>query len=730
MKFNNFFVLLFCLVTWTVFSQDRFQVKGSVRHKATYDAIAKVEVSSSGGGFTTTNSMGDYKIMVRIDDELVFRSPDFETVRYTITSKEDVDVLVEGDVVFKSKTANKAKPHNVMHQQYLDSSITFKKIDINKSLEYIAQSIKVLGKRRDREKLAKSYHALGDVYDFYKQYDLAITNYKSALKESNSIETEIALGKAYNSSKLYKEAKVLFLRLEKKRLSTYEAVVIKEGLGDALKGEALLAPALKAYQEGLSVAKKGLITPKITDLNSKIADAYALQSNVSEAENYYDNSLKLAKKENRKRAVEQKEKVADFYNQNNSYDKEIELRIESLADVEDLEEEPKNKDSKLGLVTESAITSQRINYKIANAFIAQDKYSEAIPYLEKSIVAADNDDDIIVEKDARRKLSEVYETVGDFTKALESYKSYTSLVDTLYVRKEQEISRAGRFNRNIAEQQNRIVSLEKDRELSESKYALDATSKELSSETGKRQQFIIYALIFGMLMFGLIAFLFYRNNKQQRIANNVLALKSLRSQMNPHFIFNALNSVNNFIAKSDERSANRYLSNFSTLMRSVLENSEEDFIPLSKEVELLQLYTKLEHSRFVEKFDYEVLISKSIALEEFKIPPMLLQPYIENAIWHGLRYKEEKGFLTINISDVDAETLKISIEDNGIGRERSAALKTKNQMRQKSKGMGNIKKRIAILNEMYSNTVDVFITDLYKDGSGTKVELLLRKNKV
>ncbi len=198
--------------------------------------------------------------------------------------------------------------------------------------------------------------------------------------------------------------------------------------------------------------------------------------------------------------------------------------------------------------------------------------------------------------------------------------------------------------------------------------------------------------------------------------------------MNPHFIFNALNSVNNYIAKSDERSANRYLSEFSTLMRAVLENSEEDFIPLSKELELLELYVKLEHSRFPEKFDYEINIDNDIDIEAFQIPPMLLQPYIENAIWHGLRYKENKGMLQIAIRRKNMDLIEIEIVDNGIGRKKSAELKTKNQKKQKSKAMGNIKKRIAILNEMYKDKVAVMVSDLQKDKTGTSVLLTLKKD--
>jgi len=215
--------------------------------------------------------------------------------------------------------------------------------------------------------------------------------------------------------------------------------------------------------------------------------------------------------------------------------------------------------------------------------------------------------------------------------------------------------------------------------------------------------------------------------KQQRVNNNLLALKSLRSQMNPHFIFNALNSVNSFIASNDERTANRYLTDFSKLMRSVLENSEQDFISLSKELELLQLYAKLEHFRFQDKFDYNITVDDAITVDDFLIPPMLLQPYIENAVWHGLRYKKEKGLLQISLKNLGKDKLQIVIEDNGIGREKSKEFKTTHQKNQNSKGMGNIKKRVAILNEMYADKVDVFIEDIVDNG-GTKVVLTLKKD--
>ena len=144
---------------------------------------------------------------------------------------------------------------------------------------------------------------------------------------------------------------------------------------------------------------------------------------------------------------------------------------------------------------------------------------------------------------------------------------------------------------------------------------------------------------------------------------------------------------------------------------------------------MLQLYTKLEHFRFQDKFDYSIEVDETIDTEDFQIPPMLLQPYIENAVWHGLRYKTEKGHLKISIAPKSKDEITITITDDGIGRERSKALKTSHQKKQNSKGMNNIKKRVAILNEMYRDKVDVFIEDFQQlDDVGTKVIVTLKKD--
>ncbi|WP_108246267.1 tetratricopeptide repeat-containing sensor histidine kinase [Muricauda brasiliensis] len=712
-------------------AQGQIQIKGSVKGKENYAPISGVRVSTDKGAFTTTNALGEFVIRASVGDILMVEGPELETVRYRIKSGEDVDVLVEGYPSGVSKRQKReavgSRNSLVDHQRFLDSANAYKKTDLEKSIDFIARSMEPLGSSGNKNEFSASLRTLGEIYMFHEQYDLAITNFKDALAAQESNKTKILLGRAYVLNGNYESAiSMLEPLVTVRNMVPYQRIELFEALGDANKELNKLKEAQGYYQQGLLIAEKNQISPKEIDLNSKIADVFASEDRVIEAEGFYQNSLNLSKEVAPERLIQESEKVADFYNQKSRYDDEIQLRKRNL---DELKQMPRASVATrgLGINTRDTITSQRINYKIANAYIAQDKLEEAIPYLEKSIVEADKDDDLVVQKDATRKLSEVYGYKGDYGKALASYQDYVAVVDSLYVRKEQEISRAARFNREIANTQNRISSLEQERELSQSKYSLAVTEQQLYEETSKRQKWIIYSLIFGIALMALTAFLYYRSNRQQKFANNLLALKSLRTQMNPHFIFNALNSVNTYIAKSDERSANRFLSEFSVLMRSVLENSEEDFIPLAKELELLELYVKLEHSRFSDKFDYEIDVDRKIDVDAFQIPPMLLQPYIENAIWHGLRYREEKGCLKIKVRQVTDDMLEIRIEDDGIGRKRSAELKTTNQKKQKSKGMGNIKKRIQILNDMYKNRVDVSIADLNKDQTGTRVSLKLKK---
>ena len=572
--------------------------------------------------------------------------------------------------------------------------------------------------------MSKAYTILGDTYFHIKQYDLAVTNYEFALNFNKENTIKFKLAKAYTLDNNFDESTEMYNELLKEKISINQKIALYEGLGDnASKKLEKLDEAIEHYNKGLEIATQNKITPKISELNSKIGDTYSQKGEIQQAEDYFNNTLVNAEEDDLKSRARSKNSVADYYKEQKKYDKEIELRKETLEELENASDDAIVFDQ-----YESVITSQKLNFDIGAAYFNKGDLSEAIPYLEKSIKKANLVDDFETQKYALQRLSELYRSAGKSEMALEKYQEYAQLVDVIYKKKESEIDDAILLGKELTNKQNRINSLEKDRELSKSRYQFFSTQEELTAETYRRQRLIIFSLLGGLLLLIFSLFWMYKSNKQRKLANNLLALKSLRSQMNPHFIFNALNSVNNYISQNDERAANRYLTEFSTLMRSVLDNSEQDFIPLEKEIELLEVYIKLEHSRFTDKFDYELIVDEKLLISEFQIPPMLLQPYVENAVWHGLRYKKEKGKLEINIRQKDSETVEISITDDGIGRKKSKELKTENQQKQQSQGMNNIKKRIAILNQMYSDKVDVFIDDLHSDTSGTKVVLTLKKD--
>lgn len=244
--------------------------------------------------------------------------------------------------------------------------------------------------------------------------------------------------------------------------------------------------------------------------------------------------------------------------------------------------------------------------------------------------------------------------------------------------------------------------------------------------------------IIGAILFTIIGLAFYfirirsikREEKLKTEFNKQIAnmeLSALRAQMNPHFLFNSLNSIRNKIINNDLADADKYLVKFSRLVRQVLQNSTEQLINLNDEMETLNLYVDLESSRFDHRFDYHLNVDKGINLMDFKIPPLILQPYIENAIWHGLMQKEDKGEVTIYIS-IKGESLNITIEDDGIGREKAKKLKSKTALKHQSMGMGITGNRLEIIEKIYQLSCHAEIIDLKnKNGNsaGTKVILTL-----
>ena len=198
-------------------------------------------------------------------------------------------------------------------------------------------------------------------------------------------------------------------------------------------------------------------------------------------------------------------------------------------------------------------------------------------------------------------------------------------------------------------------------------------------------------------------------NLKEEIEN--LRLTALRSQMNPHFIFNALNSIKLYIINNDSKNAAHYLNKFSKLIRKILEASSYKKITLKEELETMDLYLTIENIRFSDEINFEVLIDDGIDLNRINIPPLILQPFLENAIWHGLSSKKGKKNITIHISQNSAEFSQIVITDNGIGRKASNQIKQQKSIHRKSIGIELTKER---LNNFVKNLENNF-TLSYKD---------------
>lgn len=679
-------------------------------------------------GSTYTNANGEFSIKAEQGD-VIELSKNGEVINtYRLDGSIYYQVEDEAEVLAdeEAKSAKKISSFNKRSgsqefNHYIQLANENKNAKPLESIDYIRDALEIATANNNKTQLAQSYYTLGDIYMALGQYDLAVKNYRISLENSTDNRVQIKLAKAYTMDGKVTDAIALYKKLQNdKNLSKEQQAMVNEGLGDVYMDSNRFSEAIEHFSKALSTVRDLNNPNRENAIKNKLAKAYEASGDLDKAESY----ILPDKAADQKIDAVQSQRAAEFYSRNRNIDKEVQLRRQT---VEELEQNEAVLGNTREALAQPVISRPKAKLELGKALLKQNNYKEALPILEESAEEAKISDDIATQKDAVQQLSEVYAGLGADDKALKNYREYVGLVDKLYQQKEEEIDKIVALNRELAEKQNRISSLEKDRELTESQYKLYQTENQLTIENDRRQKLIIYSLLGGLVLLITALYFMYRSNKQRRLANNVLALRSLRTQMNPHFIFNALNSVNNFIAKNDERAANRYLSEFSTLMRSVLDNSEEDFITLEKELELLRLYLKLEHARFTEKFDYELNIDDSIDQEQFLIPPMLLQPYVENAVWHGLRYKKDKGFLKVNLRYLDSGTIKIEIMDNGIGRTQSKALKTGHQKKKKSKGMQNIKQRIEILNNMYKDKISVDIKDMNNDKTGTIVTLILKK---
>lgn len=237
---------------------------------------------------------------------------------------------------------------------------------------------------------------------------------------------------------------------------------------------------------------------------------------------------------------------------------------------------------------------------------------------------------------------------------------------------------------------------------------------------------IIMSIMVSLIRFGVHQI---RREEQLKLAFekqlSKVEMGALRSQMNPHFIFNCLNSIDYYILKNETDKASDYLNRFSRLIRLILQNSRSNQVNLKDELEALKLYIEMETLRFQGQFLYSIQLDKGLLPVNYEIPPMLLQPYVENAIWHGLLHSDRPGRLDIILS-MEENSLICHITDNGVGRDASQGINVKSSLKTWSMGTKITEDRLALFEKLYHNEATVNIIDL-KDAagraSGTRVEL-------
>ncbi|WP_396151953.1 histidine kinase [Flavobacterium sp.] len=441
--------------------------------------------------------------------------------------------------------------------------------------------------------------------------------------------------------------------------------------------------------------------------NIKILEKEGKKEEAAEA--YKQKAVVDLKSENKEMAIENYEKaiavskdkpeevlkikseISKVYASENNLDKAIEITKNTISEAE-----------KIGSVSQQIEQQQTL----ADLYFKNENQDDAIVLLEKTYNLALKNGRTFDAKKAMLALSDYYREKGNQAKAIELYDKFLNDFDRM-IQADSSLVDAKIFQ--VTEE--KIKQLEKERALKD----------ELITKKNKFNYVLIGSVILMLILLGWIAkALFSIKTKNKKIA-----LQSLRREMNPHFIFNSLNSVNQFIAQNNELEANKYLTSYSNLMRNMMETSNKDFISLANELEQIKKYLDLEHLRFQDKFVYEIVVDEKLDSDVILVPNMLIQPHLENAIWHGLRYRETKGKLKVTFAE-DNQLIKVLIEDDGIGVEKSKELKTQNQKVHESRGLSNVEERINLLNDLYHQQISYTIST-GTDGNGTLVTLYFSK---
>jgi tetratricopeptide (TPR) repeat protein len=356
----------------------------------------------------------------------------------------------------------------------------------------------------------------------------------------------------------------------------------------------------------------------------------------------------------------------------------------------------------------TAITNAYGN--IGTIYRDKKEYSKAIDYYKKSIEYSYKAHDWYNLSWLHADMAKMFANMGKYQAAYENHILHKKFSDSLEMKK---------YNAQLSQ--------------ARTKYETEAAKQQLELLTLKLNQHKFYTygfagLIIIAIVIGILVFRQIRINSKRKISEmnhkiSEITQKNLRQQMNPHFIFNTLNSIQYYMYQHDKISTNNYLTKFSMLMRKTLENSQHTAIPIKDELDALELYLELESLRFKEKFNYKIEVDEDIDVLIHKIPTMLIQPYVENAICHGLMNKEDKGFLNVGLK-LEEGFIACTIEDNGVGRAAAMEIKETKNKNHNSLGTKITESRLNLVNSLYGKNMKIEYTDLKNEAgeaTGTRV---------
>jgi tetratricopeptide (TPR) repeat protein len=581
------------------------------------------------------------------------------------------------------------------------------------ALKFFLAALKMSEEIGSKQEIANSYNNVGLIYLNQDNDPEALKNLLAALKIREEIGNKQQIANSYNNIGIIYFDQTNYPEALKNYLA---ALKIREDIGDKQNIALSFRNIGNVYEKQGNYAeaqKNNLASLKIYEEigdKQEIADCYLQigvicmdQGNHPEALKNYLAALKISEETGDKlRIANGYFSIGDFYSLQGNFPEALKNNLAGLKLVEQLRDK----------------ASIAIVYiKLGRLSIKLHKPAEAKKYLDDAISLSMEMGIKYPIRDAYNALVELDSLEGNFKSAYENHKMYILYRDSV-VNKENAVKIVGMEMQYEFDKKEAVTKLEQEK-------AIEAT-KNRSNLIMMTSAILIISSLFIILLIR------QRNSKKRAIEKATTAhkmaeleLQSLRTQLNPHFMFNSLNSIQELILLEENEKSQSYLARFGKLLRMLFENAESPFISLRKEMDFLQLYLGLENLR-IPDLQYSISTDPTLNTEETLIPNMILQPYIENAIWHGLSHKEKDKQLQIRIYRENG-IVNYEIEDNGVGRKKAAELKSLFRQKHRSKGMELLSKRFKLLNEEYSSDINTTITDVIKNNevSGTLVRIKL-----